>query len=157
MKGNRIMKKTTNVKQQKLSQFMHEFTHVNRLHRTMVEAEISKLGIHCSQYQMLVLIAQSKNICQKEIAQKLEISSAAVAVTLNKLELSGLVERTQSFDDARMNHITVTDKGAELLNSTKSLLDDVDNRFFDGIDEEDIDTALDVLTAMTENVKSSRE
>ena len=154
MKGNRIMKKTTNVKQQKLSQFMHEFTHVNRLHRTMVEAEISKLGIHCSQYQMLVLIAQSKNICQKEIAQKLEISSAAVAVTLNKLELSGLVE---SFDDARMNHITVTDKGAELLNSTKSLLDDVDNRFFDGIDEEDIDTALDVLTAMTENVKSSRE
>ena len=142
-------------KQQKMSQFMHAFLHVNRLHRTMVEAEISKLGIHCSQHSMLLLIAESKNICQKEIAQKLEISSAAVAVTLNKLELSGLVERTQSFDDARMNHITITEKGAELLKSTKTVIDELDKRFFEGIDDEKIDTALEVLNSMTENIKSA--
>lgn len=134
---------------------MHTFLHANRLHRMMVESEISKLGIHCSQHHMLTLIAGSKNICQKEIAQKLEISSAAVAVTLNKLELSGLIERTQSFDDARMNHITITDKGAALLKSTKSVLDNLDARIFDGIDDEQIDKMQSALETMIENLKPS--
>lgn len=145
--------KKNNARQQKLTQLMHTFLHVNRLRRMMVESEISKLGIHCSQHNMLTLIAGSKNICQKEIAQKLEISSAAVAVTLNKLELSGLIERTQSFDDARMNHITITDKGAELLKSTKTVLDAIDSRLFEGIDDEQIEAMQKIMDSMTENIK----
>ena len=125
------MKKET-ARQQKIGQFIHSFLHVNRLRRVMVEAEISKLGIHSSQYHMLSLIAGSKSICQKEIAQKLEISSAAVAVTLNKLEAAGLINRNQSFDDARMNHITITEKGAELLKTTKTMFHSLDDACFDG-------------------------
>lgn len=155
MKGKVVIMKKNNARQQKLTQVMHSFLHVNRLRRMLVESEISKLGIHCSQHQMLTLIASSKNICQKEIAQKLEISSAAVAVTLNKLELSGLIERTQSFDDARMNHITITEKGADLLKSTKTVLDAIDARLFEGIDDEQVDAMQNLLNNMTENIKGN--
>ena len=141
-------------RQHKIGGLVHLFLHVNRLHRTMIEAEISKLGIHCSQHHMLVLISHNKSICQKEIAQKLEISSAAVAVTLNKLEAAGLIVRNQSFDDARMNHITITDKGSEILKTTREKFGAIDEKFFEGITDEEMDTLSNILCRMTDNLRS---
>ncbi len=147
------MKKET-ARQKTVAEVVNLFLHVNRVHRAMAEEQISKLGIHNSQHQMLALIAASKNICQKEIAQKLEISSAAVAVTLNKLEAAELITRTQSFDDARMNHITVTDKGAKLLKTTRELYADIDDQFFTDVTDEELETLKTLLGKMAENVKS---
>ena len=152
-----VFVKKNNARQQKISLLIRHFLHVSRLHRVMIESEISKLGIHCSQHNMLVLIANSKNICQKDIARELEISSAAVAVTLNKLESSGLIARSQSFDDARMNHITITDKGAELLKTTKEMFTGLDEEFFKGVTDEDIDRMNEVLAKITENLKSNAD
>lgn len=153
MKGLVQMKKSTE-RQKKIGGVVHQFLHLNRLHRSMVEAEISQLGIHCSQHHMLTLISKNKSICQKEIAQQLEISSAAVAVTLNKLESSGLVTRTQSFDDARMNHISITDKGSDLLKTTKKALDVVDAKWFDGLSDEEMEAFSATLSKMIDNLKS---
>ena len=147
--------KRDTARQKKIACFMHTFLHVNRLHRTMIEAGISKLGIHGSQHRMLMVIARNKSICQKEIARQLDISSAAVAVTLNKLEAAELIERNQSFDDARMNHISITEKGAELLKSTRSMFDSIDDACFEGITDEEIDTVQSLLKKMIENLKSS--
>lgn len=147
------MKKDTE-RQKKAGCFMHTFLHANRLHRMMIEAEISKLGIHGSQHRMLTVIAKNKSICQKEIARRLDISSAAVAVTLNKLEAAELVERTQSFDDARMNHISITDKGAQLLKSTRTMFESLDDACFEGISDEELDAMHCTLMKMIENLRS---
>ena len=147
------MKKET-ARQKSVAEIIHLFLHVNRLHRIMAEEQISKLGIHCSQHQMLLLIATNKNICQKDIAQKLEISSAAVAVTLNKLESAELITRSQSFDDARMNHIAITEKGSKLLKTTREMFADIDEQFFKDITDEEMETLKDLLARMAESVKS---
>ena len=147
------MKKET-ARQRKMSSLTHSFLHVNRLRRIMVEEQVSRLGIHCSQHHMLMLIAHNKNICQKDIAQKLEISSAAVAVTLNKPEAAELIVRNPSFDDARMNYITITDKGNEILKATKEMFRDIDEKAFEGITDEDMEVMDRLLEKMTENLKA---
>ncbi len=147
------MKKET-ARQHKMAGLTHSFLHVNRLRRIMVEEQVSRLGIHCSQHNMLMLIAHNKNICQKEIAQKLEISSAAVAVTLNKLEAAELIVRNPSFDDARMNYITITDKGNEILKATKEMFRTIDEKSFEGITDEEMETMDRLLEKMTENLKA---
>ena len=147
------MKKET-ARQHKMAGLTHSFLHVNRLRRIMVEEQVSRLGIHCSQHNMLMLIAHNKNICQKEIAQKLEISSAAVAVTLNKLEAAELIVRHPSFDDARMNYITITDKGNEILKATKEMFRTIDEKSFEGITDEEMETMDRLLEKMTENLKA---
>ena len=147
------MKKET-ARQHKMAGLTHSFLHVNRLRRIMVEEQVSRLGIHCSQHNMLMLIAHNKNICQKEIAQKLEISSAAVAVTLNKLEAAELIVRNPSFDDARMNYITITDKGNEILKATKEMFRTIDEKSFEGITDEEMETMDRLLEQMTENLKA---
>lgn len=143
------MKKET-IRQRKIAEFVNQFLYVNRLHRIQVEEQISRHGIHSSQHHMLVLISQSKSICQKDIAEKLNISSAAVAVTLNKLESADLIARTPSFDDARMNHITVTDKGAQLLKNTKAMLAEADEEFFKNVTDEEIEAVSSVLKKITD-------
>ena len=140
-------------RQHKIAGLMHLMLYVNRQHRIMADAGISKLGIHSSQHHMLVIIAKNSNICQKEIAQRLEISSAAVAVTLNKLEASGLIVRNPSYDDARMNRISITDKGNELLKSTRAMFSELDERFFEGITDEELEAMKSLFCRLAENLK----
>ena len=65
---------------------MYKFLAVLKLHNALVENKISNLGLHRSQHQMLLTIKYNDHICQKDLAGHLEISPAAAAVTLKKLE-----------------------------------------------------------------------
>lgn len=98
---------------------------------------------------MLAIIAENKSICQKDIAQKLDISSAAVAVTLNKLEGAGYISRSQSFDDARKNHITITDSGVALLKKTKQIFDAMDAEMFENVTDEEIEQMTAILSKLS--------
>ena len=149
------MKKET-ARQRKISEFIRLFIHTNRLHRLMMEDQISKLGIHASQHHILVIIANNKSICQKDIADKLEISSAAVAVSLGKLEAAGLITRSQSFEDARMNHISMTDKGSALLKQSKQAFDSLDDEIFNGIADEELEIMNGLLARLNDNIRAAR-
>ncbi len=150
------MKKETS-KQKKIAEFIHLLMYTNRLHNVLMEDEIADLGIHVSQHHMLAIIAANKSICQKDIAKKLDISSAAVAVTLNRLASLDLITRTQSFDDARMNHISITEKGQELLKNSKQALAVMDEKFFEGISEEEISQVNEILKKIGENAGPNAE
>lgn len=119
---------------------IHRFMWAFRIHRGMIEEQVGKIGVHSSQHRMLMIIASDKDICQKDIAQRLNISSAAVAVTLGKLEAAGLIERSQFFEDARKNHIRVTDKAAEILQKTSDKFAEVDDKFFGALSDEELET-----------------
>lgn len=140
-------------RQKKAQCVVRKFMWASRLHRNMVEEQVSKTGIHSSQHIMLTLIEGDKDICQKDIAQRLNISSAAVAVTLNKLEAAGLVERSQFFDDARKNHISITDKAAEILKSTRDKFLEIDDRFFEALSAEELETLGSLLDKICGSMK----
>lgn len=144
------MKKET-ARQKKIGELIRLSFYTNRLHRVLMEEIIDGSGVHVSQHHMLATVAQAKSVCQRDIARKLEISSAAVAVTLSKLEEAGLITRTQSYDDARMNQITVTEKGTALLKTTKQALDGLDEEFFNGITDEELDTLVSVMRKVNDN------
>lgn len=131
----------SNSTRQKRNQcLIHSLLWASRIHRSMIEERVKKIGVHSSQHRMLRIIASDKDICQKDIAQRLNISSAAVAVTLGKLEAAGLIERSQFFEDARKNHIRVTDKAAEILQRTSDKFAEADDIFFSALSDEELET-----------------
>ena len=65
---------------------------------------------------------------QKELAEHLGISPAALAVSLGKLEAGEYVAKEVSDSDSRVKTITITEKGRALVADSK--------RIFDGIDDE---------------------
>jgi DNA-binding MarR family transcriptional regulator len=139
----------------KFKQCMHLFMKCNRLHHALVETKVSALGLHRSQHSMLLTINFNGNISQKELAKRMEISPAAVTVTLKKLEAQGFIERAQSEDDSRVNNITVTEKGRDIICQTGAIFDEVDEKTFAGFSEEELEEFLSYLRRVSSNLKTA--
>jgi hypothetical protein len=104
---------------------------------------------------MLLTINFNGNISQKELAKRMEISPAAVTVTLKKLEAQGFIERAQSEDDSRVNNITVTEKGRDIICQTGAIFDEVDEKTFAGFSEEELEEFLSYLRRVSSNLKTA--
>lgn len=139
-----------NEQNQRERRLMHRFLRVSRLHHMLSECKISELGLHRSQHHMLVSVKHSGGMCQKDLAQRLEISPAAVAVTLKKLEAAGYVKRCSSSDDSRMNTIELTDEGNKLLDRTREYFSYIDRITFEDFTEEEMEM-FEVLTSKMKN------
>ena len=128
----------------------------DRLHRAAIEAQIDKLGIHRSQHFVLMSLSrQSGEITQTDIANMLDISPAAVTVTLKKLEKSGLIERQTSGQDARTKIIKLTDEGKKTVEKTHELFLEVDDTMCGNMTEKELDALCASLSRMAENLKAA--
>ncbi len=111
----------------------------DRAHRKLFEKHaVEAFGIHRSQHMMLMYISKNKDVSQRQIAENFNISAAAVAVTLKKLESMGFVEREASQSDSRRNHIRVSQKGMCVIDETKHIVGAIDRLMFDGFSEDEM-------------------
>ena len=132
---------------------MRKFIYISRLHRAAFESKLSSLGIHQSQHHLLMHIAKFGGLpSQKKLAEHFKISPAAVAVSLKKLESSGFIEREQS-DDARVNKITITPLGKEVIEKTHELFEEMDRQVFSGISKDELNSANDFFTKILANLE----
>lgn len=131
---------------------MHLFLKCNRLHHAKVESQVSALGLHRSQHGMLLTVNFNPNISQKELAKRMEISSAAVTVTLKKLEAQGFIKRFALERDSRVNNIIVTEKGKEIIEKTGAIFEELDAKTFEGFSDEELDILLGYLSRISHNL-----
>ena len=98
-------------------EIIHKFIQTNRLHRRIIERYGDRVELNCAAHRMLYFISKDENLpSQRELAERLKISPAAVATTLKKLETDGYVERSRAHDgcDCRAKEIALTDKGRQM-------------------------------------------
>ena len=117
---------------------MHLFIHVWRLHGHVLDKVTVHQCIYKSQMKMLGHIFHNEGISQRELAQQLEISPPSIAVTAKKLEKMGYIRRQMDEKDNRMNILTTTEEGRELLGRTWMAFSGVDARMFDGFSIEEM-------------------
>ncbi len=130
-----------------------KFMYINRLHRTVMDKAISATGLHRSQHMLLVHLSYTKNApTQKEIADAIQISSAAVAVMLKKMEQNGYITRVSPNGDMRCNKITITEKGLEILKTTKKMVDAIDTAIYADFTEQELTMFSSCLNKMETNL-----
>lgn len=119
---------------------MRKMMRIGRLHRTIFERNISKMGIHHSQHHLLMYIAHAGEVkSQKEIADKFGVSPAAIARSLKTLEAEGFIERTNIGEDNRINTITITEKGKEIVNRSHIMFKETDESLFEDFSNDEIE------------------
>ena len=132
----------------------NKFMHINRMHHKQAEKMLCKTGIHRNQHMLLMHLYHSKDApSQKEIANRFNISPAAVAVSLKKLENEGYILRNTSENDNRYNKITITDKGKGVVDMSKEILDSLDERSFGNLNSEEKETLAFLLDKVIDNLK----
>ena len=124
----------------KAKQMMMTMMHIDRLHNKRCERAFSKLNLHRSQHIMLMTISRSGGLSQKEFAKELNVSPAAVAKLLKKLETDGLIKRSCTSYDARQNETTLTEKGRALVEETHRIVLSLDTTTAEYLGDEDLDT-----------------
>jgi len=127
---------------------------VSRLRRTIVDKVMRPLGITRSQWWVLTnLQSDSKHeMMQTELAQILDIGKVALGGLLDRLEVSGYVERKADPVDRRAKRVAITAEGQALLDGMQSRSVALNRDMMDCVTVEEILFAEDVLHRMKRNL-----
>lgn len=129
-----------------------------RLHHRIVERRLSGLGVHNSQHWMLMYLARTGKIpSQKEIAENMNMSPASVAATVKKLAQGGYIEKTGCDSDNRRNQISITPKGMQVVQQSRSYFEEIEQAMFNGLSEEQMQALCDTLGVMMGNLTKYEE
>ncbi len=132
---------------------MHKMIYVSKLHRCIVEKNISSMGIHHSQHHLLMYIAEKGEVdSQKQIAERFGISSAAVARSLKTLESEGYIKRKNIASDGRFNNISITARGRKIVENSHAIFSETDAFAFSDFTDEDIEKLNRYLDMMKERL-----
>lgn len=85
------------------------------------------------------------------------VSGATIAVSLKKLEKGGYISRAADEKDSRLNHITVTEKGRQVVEDSLHLFRRMEQCMFAGFSENDMTILGQYFDRMYENLKQSQE
>lgn len=130
-----------------------KYMEIVRRHRTVLEHRFSKTGVYRSQHQILMYVAHHPNASQKEIAEQYKISTAAIAVSLKKLEKGGYIRRAVDEKDNRYNQIDLTEKGREIVDISEAIFNEVEEEMFHGFTSEDFKNLMGYLERVSSNLE----
>ena len=130
------------------------FIRVMRRHHACMERRIGDLGIHHSQHRMLMQLTRPHETppSQKELAEAMGISPAAVTASLKKLEKEGYVSRSMTDEDNRKNEIRITEEGMARINESRAAFESADLALFEGFTPEEMATLISFMERLDRNL-----
>ncbi len=134
------------------------FIATDKLHRRVIERRAVEIGLHRSQHRMLMHLSRCDSIpSQKELAEHFDISPAAVAGTLKKLEADGYIERGKCScrKDSRFNEIKITEHGREAVLQSRMYFKHVDELALKDFSDSELELFTSFLCRMQDNLKDS--
>ncbi len=138
----------------KLARAVDMMIRTDHIHRCLIDSRVRELGIHRTQHRILMHLARHDKLpSQKELAEKLDVTPAAVTVALKKIERDGYVERTLG-QDSRYNELRITERGRELVERTREVFAATDKSLFDGFSDEELNHYIASLEKLEENIRA---
>lgn len=111
-----------------------------------------KLPADAGDLPFLLQAYRNPGITQDGIAQALGMDKGTTARCLSKMERTGLIYREIDARDRRVNHIYPTDAAAGFQSDMFEIVDELHAILYQGFDEEEIKTAIALLTRMKDNI-----
>ena len=147
-----------NSQEEKYREVMGKLMAILRDHKSAVDSYVNETKLHKSQHKLLMSLSHMGNhVSQRDLAEKLNITPAAVAVTLKKLEKNGFVEKKIQESDNRYNEVVMTEKGRRIVKESHKLFQSIDAKLFEGFTEEEMDQLNAYLERIIQNAQRIRE
>jgi DNA-binding MarR family transcriptional regulator len=86
-------------------------------------------GLRPVEFSVMVLLDSNRDVTQKQLSQALGVAQPNMTGVLRRLEERGLVERTRAEQDKRMQFITLTAAGSQLLRQAVAASQGMDERW----------------------------
>ena len=94
------------------------------------------------------------NVNQKAIQEKMKVKGSSVTSILNTMQKSGLITKVVNPDDGREFFIKLTEKGKYIGGNIKSVLEGIDGKAEEILNEEDKIVLRSLLQKILDNIVS---
>lgn len=121
-----------------MHQVMLRYMRIMKKHQQILEQRLKRTGVYRSQHQILMILSEHSNASQKELAQRLYVSTATIAVSVKKLEKGGYITRLVDEEDNRANRLCLTEKGRNMVVHSQQFFRNVEMQMFDGFEEREL-------------------
>lgn len=132
-------------------QIINLFRQMDQSLKRAISKKVKDTGIYRSQHRLLMLLGKHPECSQTELAERMEISPAAVAVSLKKLEKGGYINRQSHAEDNRINHVEVTDKGQEAISVSIQYFKEIENAMLKDFSLEEMECLKNYLERIIQN------
>lgn len=108
---------------------------------------LAPYGITSQQYNVLRILrgARGKPLRMLDVRERMIQRTPGITRLVDKLEEKGLVARKRCDTDRRVIFCTITDAGLGLLAATDALIDTLDARVGQGLEEAELQNLIDLL------------
>lgn len=143
--------------EEKISTAVNTMIKTDRMHKHLLDSNVSKIGIHRTQHIILMHIARhGKLTSQKSLADHIGITPAAITGVLKKLESDGFIERVQGSDN-RYNEVKVTERGKAVVEESFQMFSRLDMSLFEGFSDDELDGYISYLEKIQENIRKNSD
>ena len=111
------------------------------------------LGITVEQWVLMKIVSESKNLTQKELADKSNRDPASITRTLDILEKKGLLSRQEILGNRRSYHICLSIEGEKFIEKNLDLIVSHRENSIKGISKQDLRIVSEVLKKMRDNMR----
>lgn len=137
------------------------FHALNQAHRTAVQAELTAQGLEGLGSPLLMMLLQSRGKdgdipAQRELADAMRVSPAAIAMSLKSLERLGYVQKRTDAADQRRKRIAVTCRGEEAVVKCWAALENTDIRMMEGFSPAERAQLAVFLRRMLQNLSGAQ-
>ena len=122
------------------------------LHRYAVFTNTSAIGVYYGQPQILRYLKEHGECSQTEIAKYLNVSSASTAVSIKRMQKSGMLEKKADDSDLRYNKIKITPLGLEKEQKSREIFDECSKKLVSGFSDEEKIQLKNYFERMIENL-----
>jgi MarR family transcriptional regulator for hemolysin len=127
---------------------------VARLLRTYADQRSRDLNMTRAQWAVLVRLQRCQGVKQSELADALDLAPITVGRLLDKLTVSGLVERRDDAADRRANRLFLTEKALPTLLKLGALGESMMGKALAGLEDRQIDDLTQGLNRIKANLKT---
>ncbi len=131
------------------------FSRFMRLHRRTMMGYFQRIGMFNGHPHILFHVRRSPGLTQKELAERMNVSPAAIAISIRRFEDAGLVERRRDDRDGRVMHLFLTPAGEEMDAACAKGRDYMTATLYQGFTQEDYDALHALLGKMIDNMHSA--
>jgi MarR family transcriptional repressor of mepA len=129
------------------------FFSIGRLQKARADQYLDQIGLFRGQGMLLKFLHHHDGLTHSEIAEKLEISPAAVTKVIKRLEEQNLLKRQSDPKDDRISRVFIQPEGKKVADDLHTIFHQLDERMFLGFSDDELDKLHDFLIRMQSNLQ----
>ena len=129
---------------------MRQLTH--QINRYLEENDTSRRGLNTTQLQILNYLMNNDDVIQKDLEIETQLKKSSITGSIDSLVEKGLVKRLKGGSDKRKNYVVLTEEALEGRKLLEDKLASLDEKIIEGIEKKDLETFIDVLGKMIDNL-----